>query len=240
MAAIHAAVVAHLPPRGRLVASSALYGNTLSLFRDHIGPREGTHVELVDVRDLAAVERACAGGVDVSTRRRSPTRARRWPTSLPWRAIARSAGGRLIVDNTIATPLLCRPLEHGASVVVHSATKFLNGHHDVLAGVDLRVADADLAPVPAVLVDTGGVCDPDSAWLLTRGLMTLSLRLERQLDDHTGARGSPRGTAGRARRAVRGPAGPPRPRRWPRGCSADGRARCCRSRSRAGARPARP
>ena len=52
-------------PRGRLVASSALYGNTLSLFRDHIGPREGTHVELVDVRDLAAVERACADGVDV-------------------------------------------------------------------------------------------------------------------------------------------------------------------------------
>ena len=62
MAAIHAAVVAHLPAGGRLVASSALYGNTLSLFRDHIGPREGTHVELVDVRDLAAVERACAGG----------------------------------------------------------------------------------------------------------------------------------------------------------------------------------
>jgi methionine-gamma-lyase len=181
MAAIHAAVVAHLPARGRLVASSALYGNTLSLFRDHIGPREATHVELVDVRDLAAVERACADGVDVLN---AETIANPGTTvaDLPaLGAIAQRAGGRLIVDNTIATPLLCRPLEHGAAVVVHSATKFLNGHHDVLAGV-VCGSQADLAPVRSVLVDTGGVCDPDSAWLLTRGLMTLSLRLERQLE----------------------------------------------------------
>jgi methionine-gamma-lyase len=180
MAAIHAAVIAHLPAGGRLVASSALYGNTLSLFRDHIGPRERTHVELVDIRDLPAVERACDGGVDVLY---AETIANPGTTvaDLPALArIARAAGGRLIVDNTIATPLLCRPLEHGASVVVHSATKFLNGHHDVLAGAICASAD-DARPVRAVLVDTGGVADPDSAWLLTRGLMTLALRLDRQL-----------------------------------------------------------
>ena len=202
MAAIHAAVVAHLPARGRLVASSALYGNTLSLFRDHIGPREGTHVELVDVRDLAAVERACADGVDVlyaETVANPGTTVADLPALA---AIARGAGGRLIVDNTIATPLLCRPLEHGATVVVHSATKFLNGHHDVLAGVVCGSA-ADLAPVRAVLVDTGGVGDPDSAWLLTRGLMTLvaapgsAARHTQALAEHLAA------TARRARRAVR-------------------------------------
>jgi methionine-gamma-lyase len=180
MAAIHAAVVAHLPARGRLVASNALYGNTLSLFRDHIGPREGTHVALVDVRDLAAVEAACAGGVDVLY---AETIANPGTTVADVPALARiaeAAGGRLIVDNTIATPLLCRPLEHGAAVVVHSATKFLNGHHDVLAGVVCAAAE-DVAAVRRVVVDTGGVGDPDSAWLLLRGLMTLALRLERQL-----------------------------------------------------------
>jgi methionine-gamma-lyase len=180
MAAIHAAVIALLPARGRLVASSALYGNTLSLFRDHIGPREGTHVELVDVRDLAAVERACAGGVDVlyaETIANPGTTVADLPALA---AIARAAGGRLVVDNTIATPLLCRPLEHGAAVVVHSATKFLNGHHDVLAGV-ICGGTEELRRVQAVLVDTGGIAAPDSAWLLARGLMTLALRLDRAL-----------------------------------------------------------
>jgi cystathionine beta-lyase/cystathionine gamma-synthase len=180
MAAIHAAVVALLPARGRLVTSSALYGNTLSLFRDHLGPREATRVDLVDVRDLDAVERACADGVDVLY---AETIANPGTTvaDLPALArIAQAAGGRLVVDNTIATPLLCRPLEHGAAVVVHSATKFLNGHHDVLAGVVCGGAD-EIARVQAVLVDTGGIAAPDAAWLLARGLMTLSLRLDRQL-----------------------------------------------------------
>jgi len=182
MAAIHAAVVAHLPARGRLVASNALYGNTLSLFRDHLGPREATSVDLVDIRDLDAVERACAAGVDVLY---AETIANPGNTVADLPALARiagAAGGRLIVDNTIATPLLCRPLELGATVVVHSATKFLNGHHDVLAGAICASADA-AAPISRVLVDTGGVADPDSAWLLTRGLMTLALRLDRQLDN---------------------------------------------------------
>ena len=123
-------------------------------------------------------------------------------------------------------------------MVVHSATKFLNGHHDVLAGV-VCGSDADLAPVRAVLVDTGGVSDPDSAWLLTRGLMTLSLRLERQLEstralaDHLAALPGVRAVPY---------AGPPgtRTTSWRRGCSAAGRARSCPSRSTAAARPARP
>ena len=238
MAAIHAAVVAHLPAGGRLVASSALYGNTLSLFRDHIGPREGTHVELVDVRDLPAIERACADGVDVlyaETVANPGTTVANLPALA---AIAERAGGRLIVDNTIATPLLCRPLEHGATVVVHSATKFLNGHHDVLAGVICGSA-ADLAPVRAVLIDTGGVCDPDSAWLLTRGLMTLSLRLERQLASTQALAEHLAALPGCAPCPIQGGRGTPITRSRC-GCSGAVRERCCRSRSRAAGTSARP
>jgi cystathionine beta-lyase/cystathionine gamma-synthase len=93
-------------------------------------------------------------------------------------AIAHAAGARLVVDNTIATPIGCRPLEHGADLVFHSATKYLNGHSDVLAGV---------AAGPAELVDRlaerslelGATLAPDSAWLVRRGIRTLHLRLER-------------------------------------------------------------
>jgi cystathionine beta-lyase/cystathionine gamma-synthase len=94
-------------------------------------------------------------------------------------AAAHGGGGLLIVDATIGTPYLCRPLEHGADVVVHSATKFLNGHHDVLAGA-VAGSRRVLEPIAALLVDTGGVADPEAAWLLRRGLRTFALRLERQ------------------------------------------------------------
>ena len=114
-----------------------------------------------------------------STARRSRTPAPRSPTSTRSACSRDGPGARLIVDSTLATPLLCRPLEHGAHVVLHSATKFLNGHHDVLAGAICGSAD-DLRRVRALLIDTGGVAEPDTAWLLRRGMRTLALRMERQ------------------------------------------------------------
>ncbi len=179
MAAIHAAVVAHTARGGRLVADRRLYGNTVSLFRDHVAGRLGVEVVLVDGRDLDAVRAACAPGVDVLY---CETIANPGSSVANLPALAEAAhagGGLLVVDATIGTPYLCRPLEHGADVVVHSATKFLNGHHDVLAGA-VAGAEALLAPIAALLVDTGGIADPDAAWLLRRGLRTFALRVERQ------------------------------------------------------------
>ena len=179
MAAVHAVLLAHLPADGKIVLSNALYGNSLSLARDVLGPRMRAEVLLVDQRDLAGVEAACAGA-DILY---AETIANPGNTVADLEALGRiatAAGARLVVDNTIATPLLCRPLELGASIVLHSATKFLNGHHDVTAGAICGSA-AELAPVHAVLVDTGGIPDPSAAWLLGRGMMTLALRLDRQL-----------------------------------------------------------
>jgi len=86
----------------------------------------------------------------------------------------------VVCDSTAATPVLCRPLEHGIDVVLHSATKYLGGHHDVLLGA-LVLGDAELHDrVKAVRMQTGAIASPDSAWLLLRSLKTLELRVQRQ------------------------------------------------------------
>ena len=91
-----------------------------------------------------------------------------------------AAGGRVAVDNTVLSPLLLRPLDHGADFVMHSATKILAGHHDALLGV-VTCADPDAAArLSAFRSATGIVAAPDPAWLLTRGLKTLGVRVERQ------------------------------------------------------------
>jgi cystathionine beta-lyase/cystathionine gamma-synthase len=185
MAAVHAAVVALVPSGGRLVTARQAYGNSVSLFRDLIGPRMGVDVRDVDVRDLDAIRRAAAEGADAIYCETIANPGGTIADLEKIAVIAGDAGARVIVDNTVATPLLCRPLEHGCHVVVHSATKFLNGHHDVLAGAVCGTAE-DLARVRGTLIDTGGVADPEAAWLLRRGMRTLALRLDRQCTNALG------------------------------------------------------
>src|SRR5207302_9060446 len=81
---------------------------------------------------------------------------------------------------TVLGPLLLRPLEHGADFVLHSATKILAGHHDVLLGVVGCAADSDHARLAAFRAASGLVAAPDPAWLMLRGLKTLAVRVERQ------------------------------------------------------------
>ncbi|HJZ61813.1 MAG TPA: PLP-dependent transferase [Miltoncostaeaceae bacterium] len=95
-------------------------------------------------------------------------------------AAVHAAGALLVVDNTVATPLVQRPLDFGADLTWQSATKYLGGHSDVLAGV-LATRDRELvARVRGLRTGTGGVLSPDGAWLVMRGLRTLAIRLERQ------------------------------------------------------------
>jgi cystathionine gamma-synthase len=93
---------------------------------------------------------------------------------------AHAQGARVLVDATVATPVLLRPLEHGADFVLHSGTKALGGHHDVLLGVVVCRDDADAARLLDFRGRTGIVAAPDPAWLLLRGLETLDVRVRRQ------------------------------------------------------------
>ncbi len=95
-------------------------------------------------------------------------------------AAAHDAGARVLVDNTVLSPLLLRPLEHGADFVLHSATKILAGHHDALVGVVVCARAEDHERLARFRGATGIVAAPDPAWLLLRGLKTLGVRVERQ------------------------------------------------------------
>ena len=171
MGAITAALLTTLRPGDTLLAPNQLYGTTYSLVERRLRPL-GIEVEYVDVTELAQWER--------------PARVRYVETlanpGMPLadlEAIAGTKGdGLLIVDNTFASPFLCRPLEHGADIVCESATKYLNGHHDVSAGV-LAGSKELVESARQYQVDTGGMLDPFSAFLLRRGLKTLALRVER-------------------------------------------------------------
>ncbi|MCP5153444.1 MAG: PLP-dependent transferase [Ectothiorhodospiraceae bacterium] len=99
-------------------------------------------------------------------------------------AVAHAAGARLAVDSTVATPLLTRPLELGADLVFHSATKYLNGHSDVVAGALVtRDADAHWRAIADQRANGGAILGPFEAWLLLRGMRTLDVRLRRACDN---------------------------------------------------------
>jgi cystathionine gamma-synthase len=93
---------------------------------------------------------------------------------------ARAHPARVLVDSTASTPVLFRPLEHGADVVLHSATKYLGGHHDALAGALVFSSDEEHERVKAFRGRTGPIAAPDTAWLVLRGLKTLEVRVSRQ------------------------------------------------------------
>ncbi len=179
MAAISSVFHALVPAGGRIVASEGVYGGTDELLDVDL-PARGVTVTRFDAADPAALETALAAG----------------PADLVWceaisnprievpdlRALAgrcEAAGVPLGVDATFAGGMAVRPVERGASLVVHSATKFLNGHSDVVAGV-VCGQRALVARAYGVMTRHGGCVDPMGAWLLIRGLRTLPVRWARQ------------------------------------------------------------
>jgi cystathionine beta-lyase/cystathionine gamma-synthase len=177
MAAVHAALLSVLSAGDHLVATRAVYGSTYNLISRVLG-RLGVETTFVDPIDHAAVEAA------LTERTRAvyfetisnPTIVVADQPALIQLAHRRSIP--VIVDNTFASPYLCRPAELGADLVVESATKWLGGHSDVHAGVVVG-GQARIARVREVQIDTGGTLPPMSAFLVLRGLETLHVRMER-------------------------------------------------------------
>jgi methionine-gamma-lyase len=178
MGAIHAALGTVLSAGDRVVATQASYGTTRAQLAGVFG-RLGVTTEFVDVTDLAAVEVALAA---------APTRVLYAETianptivvadHVALADLAHRFGSLYIVDNTFASPYLCRPAELGADLVAESATKYLAGHSDVMAGV-VCGAESLVQRVRDFQVDTGASLDPHAAFLAMRGLSTLALRMER-------------------------------------------------------------
>lgn len=180
MSALHMALLATLADRRKSVlASDAMYGATVSLLMNVLEPM-GVAVRFVDICDLPAVEKAVAdhkpGCILMETISNPLLRV---GSIGVLGQIAKTAGAALVVDNTFATPLLVRPLEIGANIVVHSVTKYLAGHGDVLGGV--AVSDAEhLEALRAFSRILGPVLGPFESYLTMRGIKTFPLRMERQ------------------------------------------------------------
>ena len=180
MSALHGAILALVPKPATIVATRELYGGTAALLRQDLEPA-GYEAQFVDLTDLDAVRRAIPGaGLVIAETITNPLCG--VPDLEAIAAIARERGVPFLVDNTFASPLLCRPLELGATVVMHSATKYIGGHSDLVAGV--IVGDADtMGRARARTARTGTPLGPFDSWLSLRGLRTLDVRMRRHSEN---------------------------------------------------------
>ncbi len=178
MGAVACALLALLRPGDHLLASSAIYGGVTKLLTTEFATF-GIDVTLIDPMETRVWRK----------RLRKTTRAIFLETPVnptcrvidlrPVSYVTKELGIALVVDSTFASPVNLRPLEHGADVVIHSATKYLNGHHDVLAGMVCGTAPY-IEEVRQKMMVWGQAPDPFAAWLLERGLKTLDVRVARQ------------------------------------------------------------
>ncbi|CAM3789638.1 PLP-dependent aspartate aminotransferase family protein [Kibdelosporangium persicum] len=177
--AINAVLHATLRHGDHVIAQKALYGGTVAVFNDLIERCNVavTYIEGVDSAEVTAAIRPTTKLLYLETIANPIGHVPDLPALA---AEARRHGVVTVVDNTFATPLLCRPIEHGADVVVHSATKYLGGHHDVVGGVAVFANDDLHLRAWQHAVKLGVIADPFAAWLIIRGLKTLPLRLSRQ------------------------------------------------------------
>jgi cystathionine beta-lyase/cystathionine gamma-synthase len=187
MAATSIAFEALLRMGGRAVSASVIYGASKSMLQEE-KQRRGIDSAFVDILDLKAVEDALSGGADMLFCE-SISNPLMEVADIPRLAeLAHRCGAVFVVDNTFATPMLLRPIEHGADVVIHSLTKYMNGHDDIMGGsvsVSGRFRDAGrvLEAVRHAKTMYGPVLSPFEAWLVLRGMRTLGIRMERHSEN---------------------------------------------------------
>ncbi len=173
------AVFQCLSPGDHVVSQDVMYWGIRKWLTEHEVSR-GLEVDLVPTGDLAALEAAVRPGRTRLLWIETPANPTWTVTDITAAArIAHAAGARLAVDSTAATPVLTRPIQLGADLVMHSATKYLNGHADVVAGALVTVREDEMWDrLRALRHDAGAVLGPFEAWLLVRGMRTLVLRVE--------------------------------------------------------------
>ena len=177
MAALAAAALSQLSTGDHVVVSNQLYGRNLTLLVQELS-RLGVANTVVDTCDARATEAAFQPSSKMLVVETITNPCLRVPDLALLARLARQRGARLLVDNTFAGPLLCRPLELGADLVLESLTKIINGHSDVILGTLLGKADC-WQRVPQVVSTWGLASSPLDCWLTLRGLGTLALRVER-------------------------------------------------------------
>ena len=200
LAAEDALLRAVLKPGDEVLLGNDVYGGTYRLIARILGPW-GVGLRIVDMSDLeavaAALEEKPARIVWVET----PSNPMLRITDIAGLSqLGRDAGALVVVDNTFASPALQQPLRLGADVVVHSATKYLGGHSDVVGGALVMNDDTVAEGAKFLQFAAGAVSGPLDAWLTTRGIKTLGIRMQRHSENAAAVAALPRGARpGRAR-----------------------------------------
>ncbi|MBO5291964.1 MAG: PLP-dependent transferase [Lachnospiraceae bacterium] len=169
-------------PGSHLLVSEDLYGGTYRLFTEIYG-KYGLEFDYVDTSNLEVVKAAIrpnTKGIFIET----PSNPMMHVTDI--RAVSeviREAGGVVAVDNTFLSPYFQKPLDFGADIVIHSATKYIGGHNDVLAGALIVRNEKWIEPISRLAMSEGGTLGPHDSWLLLRSLKTLSVRMDRQQEN---------------------------------------------------------
>ncbi|OYW90571.1 MAG: hypothetical protein B7Z18_11145, partial [Alishewanella sp. 32-51-5] len=178
MGAVAAATLAFLQQGDHLIASKAIYGCSFALF-SHQFARYGIEVSFVDMTDHAAVIAAIKPNTKMLFAE-TPINPHLVVLDLAFLCgLCRQHNILSVIDNTFLTPLLQQPAKFGADIIIHSATKYLNGHGDVVAGIIVSDEEKIRTIKLTTLKDMGATISPHDAWLIIRGLKTLSVRLER-------------------------------------------------------------
>ena len=173
--------LALLPKGSHLVITSDCYRRTRQFVRDYL-TKLGVETTVIEPANTKQLADALRDDTEIFFTE-SPTNPYLRVIDLPEAVkVAHARGVKVMIDSTFASPLNHRPLDDGADLVIHSATKYLGGHNDLLAGVALGSADV-IAPIREAVGVLGGVTDAHSAWLLLRGLKTLSLRMQRHSEN---------------------------------------------------------
>jgi len=182
MAAINTVFATFLGAGSHVVCSQAVYGPTNTLLRT-VYARFGVEISFVDTsnpEDVKAAMKENTRLVYVETPG-NPTLAIANLAEIV--KIAKEFGAKVCVDNTFMSPALQRPFEFGVDVIIHSMTKFLNGHADVVAGIVVAKEMSDYTLMKKVLNQTGGVIDPFNSFLVHRGIKTLAIRMEKHSEN---------------------------------------------------------
>jgi len=182
MAAIHTLFTATLQSGDHIICSESVYGPTIALLNNIFG-KYGVESTFVDTSDLDAIRKALRPNTKVIYVETPGNPTLVISDIAEISTIAKSVGAKLAVDNTFMSPVLQQPFKLGADYIIHSLTKFLNGHADVVGGV---VVVKDIEEYPhfrKVLNHLGGVIDPFNSFLVHRGIKTLKLRMERHTEN---------------------------------------------------------
>ncbi|WP_432662422.1 aminotransferase class I/II-fold pyridoxal phosphate-dependent enzyme [Wukongibacter baidiensis] len=184
MSAISTALLSFLKCGDHVVASDTLYGGTFKLLKDMF-PEYGIEVSFVDTTDLEKLREEVKSNTKVVYIETPANPTMKLVDIKACVEIAHRFGAYVMVDNTFMTPYLQRPLDLGADIVIHSATKYICGHGDVVAGIIVASQQIISRMKSPHLDNFGGTTSPFDAWLLNRGLKTLGLRMDKHCENAT-------------------------------------------------------